>query len=264
MELIRYNNNEENHGLVKAVGAGELVNALQRNEIIETSAFVGPAASDLDVALFVKKLGELTEMNKAQIAYIGNQVRIEGWTKQKLNYAIDQVLHFEYPRPAPGKILNIDKKITLGRSEVALRRNLKFTITQNEIVVVKIERKYEDNGKIKYDYIRAYAYKYEAEDIMPDNIIGRWNDTEHCFDYSETFYNHEAEARQLEFKKKVLVYCDYPPRYNGKYSLDIVKRFFSYWGEIIPPGDMMRYERRMVFNIEDALESFNKKFNNQN
>lgn len=265
MDLIKYNNEDSNCELsVKTVSITNLVSSLQKNDIVETSAFIGHAASDLDVALFVKKLGELTEMNKAQIADIGNTVRIEGWTKQRLDYAIDKVRHFEYSKPAPGRILNIDKTITFGRTELALRRNLKFNITQNEIVMIKLKRTYEENGETKYDFVRAFAYKEEAEEIMPDKIVGRWNNTENCFDFCGTIENHETEIRKLEFKKSLFKFCNTPP-YNGEYDVAIVKQFFEFWSQTIPPGDMMKFDTYMKFDAEIALRKFNEiKQKNQN
>ena len=265
MELVKYNSNEEsNSGLaIKTVSISNLVSALQKNEIVETSAFVGSAASDFEVALFVKKLEELTDMSKAQIADIGNTVRLEKWTKQRLDYAIDKVRHFEYTRVASGKILNLDKTITFGRTELALRRNLKFNITQNEIVMIKLKRTYEENGETKHDFVRAFAYKEEAEEIMPDKIVGRWNDTEHCFEYCGTIENHETEIRKLAFKESLFKFCNTPP-YNGEYDVAIVKQFFEFWSQTIPPGDMMKFERFMKFDAEIALKDYNKKTKQQN
>ena len=265
MEIVRYNSNEESRSAlsVRNVSINNLVYELQKNDIVETSAFTGASASDLEVALFVKKLEELTDMGKAQIADIGNTVRIEGWPKKRLDYAIDKVRHFEYTRVASGKILNLDKTITFGRTELALRRNLKFNITQNEIVMIKLKRTYEENGETKHDFIRAFAYKEEAEEVMPDKIVGRWNNEEHCFEYCGEIYNHETDIRKLEFKKSLFKFCNTPP-YEGEYDVDIVKQFFEFWSQTIPPGDMMRFETFMRFDTESALKSFNNKFNNQN
>jgi hypothetical protein len=163
-----------------------------------------------------------------------------------------------------GEFINEDKTITFGRTELALRRNLKFNITQNEIVMIKLKRTYEENGETKHDFVRAFAYKEEAEEIMPDKIVGRWNDAEHCFEYCGSIENHETEIRKLAFKNSLFKFCNKPP-YNGEYDVDIVKQFFEFWSQTIPPGDIMKFETYMKFDAAIALKKFNEiKQQNQN
>jgi hypothetical protein len=201
-------------------------------------------------------------MSAIAISEICNVVLEEKWPISRINYAFKKMMKHEYRTFAPGVFLNQDKKITFGRSELALRRKLKFAITQNDIVVVKVGRTYTDSDGVEQrDWIRAYAYKEEAEDVMPERIVGRWNEDEHSYVYSDTFFNHEVELRQNRFKKELFQYCDMPPQWNGSYPVDIVKGFYEYWSEVLPPGDILRFETKMKFYIEDRLESYSKWYN---
>lgn len=243
-----------------------LCQILQRNEVVETSVFGGPVMTpDRTDAMAAKLTALFPSMNAMAIAEICNTVLAEGWSIQRATYAFEKIKHHEYPFFAPGKFLQMDKKITFGRSEFALRRQLKFTITQNDIVIVKLARTYTDkDGVEKQDFFRAYAYKDEAEDVMPDRIIGRWNDREHVFEFSgENFFDHTIEKRQGAFKQSLYEQCDAPPEYHGIYPIDFIRRFYEYWSQVIPPGDMLLFESRISFNLETTLEGMYKKYQQQ-
>jgi hypothetical protein len=251
--------------LVKVAEPSSLPVMLRKEELVEMSVFGGKTATQADVdGLRGRLIGTFKDMSAIAISEICNVVLEEKWPISRINYAFKNMLHHEYRTFAPGVLLNQDKKITFGRSELALRRKLRFEITQNDIVVVKVGRTYTDSyGVEQRDWIRAFAYKEEAEDVMPERIVGRWNDEEHCFEYCGTIENHETDIRKSEFKKLLFQYCNKPP-YKGEYDVDIVKQFFDYWSQTIPPGDMMKFETYMKFDIESALKKFNNKFNNQN
>ena len=262
IELLRQKS-EAGSSLVKHTDIKDICAALSKNEIVQTSALVGRKATLKEIAEFnIHVVRLFPKVNEFKIKELCRIITEEEWTKTRLDYTLRKMLGYEYQDFQVGQFINTDKTITFGRSELALRRNLKFAITQDDIVVVKLKRSYDDNGEIKQDFIRAYAYKEEAEDVMPDKIVGRWNEAEHCFDFFGTIENHETEIRKANFKKALFEYCDMPPRYNGKYKIEIVKSFFEYWSEPIPPGDMMRFENKMKFDVELLLEMFNKKFNN--
>lgn len=249
--------------LVKSVGAKEIVQMLNKNEIVQTSVLLGDEVDAKDIVTYNKLITDIfPAANATKVHEFLNIVREERWTKARLKYVYRKMLHSTYRDFQVGEFIKEDKTITFGRSEISLRRNLKFSITQNEIVMIKLKRHYDENGETKQDFVRAFAYKEEAEEIMPDKIVGRWNDEEHCFEYCGTIENHETEIRKQEFKKDLFKYCDFPPKFNGEYPANVVKQFFDYWSQTIPPGDMMKFETYMKFDIESALKKFNNKFNN--
>ena len=251
--------------IVKTVNTVNIINELQKSEVVQTSVLFGDYVDASSFAEYNAKISALfPNANPIKITEFLNIVKEENWTKSRLEYVYNKMRRSSYRDFQIGEFINEDKTITFGRSELALRRNLKFAITQDDIVVVKLRRTYEEDGATKSDFIRAYAYKEEAENIMPDKIVGRWNENEHCFDFFGTIENHETEERKKVFKKSLYQYCNMPPHFNGKYSVEVVKAFFEYWSSPIPPGDMMKFENRMNFDIEELLEKFEKKFNNNN
>lgn len=252
-------------GITKYTKAADVVKVLQKEELVQTSVLLGDEVDAADIVWFNNKLtSHFTLANQTKIGDFCDIVREERWTKAKLKYVWDKMLHSRYRDFQIGEYRDEDKTITFGKTELALRRNLKFAITQNEIVMIKLRRTYEENGETKHDFIRAFAYKEEAEEIMPDKIVGRWNDTEHCFEYCGTIENHETDIRKQVFKKSLHKYCNTPP-YNGEYDVDVVKQFFEFWSQTIPPGDMMKFETYMKFDVDSALKKFNKiKQQNQN
>ena len=250
--------------LVKSVGAKDIVPMLNKNEIIQTSVLFGDEVDAKDIVTYNKLISDIfPAANATKVSEFLNIVREERWTKSRLEYVYRKMLRSRYRDFQVGEFASEDKTITFGKTELVLRRNLKFNITQDEIVMIKLRRTYSENGETKQDFVRAFAYKDEAEEIMPDKIVGRWNDEDHCFEYCGTIENHETDKRKLEFKKFLFQYCNKPP-YKGEYEVDIVKQFFDYWSQTIPPGDMMKFETYMKFDIESALKKFNNKFNNQN
>lgn len=251
--------------LVKSVGAKEIVPMLNKNEIVQTSVLLGNEVDAKDIVTYNKLITDIfPAANATKVSEFLNIVREERWTKSRLEYVYRKMLRSKYRDFQVGEFASEDKTITFGKTELALRRNLKFSITQNEIVMIKLKRFYNEDGETKQDFVRAFAYKDEAEEVMPDKIVGRWNDDEHCFEYCGTIENHETDIRKAEFKTSLFQYCNKPP-YKGEYDVDIVKQFFDYWSQTIPPGDMMKFETYMKFDIESALKKkFNNKFNNQN
>lgn len=253
----------DNH-LVKSVGAKDIVPMLNKNEIVQTSVLLGNEVDATDIVTYNKLITDIfPAANATKVSEFLNIVREERWTKSRLEYVYRKMLRSKYRDFQVGEFASEDRTITFGKTELALRRNLKFSITQNEIVMIKLKRYYDEDGETKQDFVRAFAYKDEAEEIMPDKIVGRWNNDEHCFEYCGTIDNHETDKRKLEFKQSLFQYCNKPP-YNGEYDVDVVRQFFEYWSQIIPPGDMMRFETFMKFDEELALKSFNNKINNQN
>lgn len=250
--------------LVKSVGANDIVPMLNKNEIVQTSVLFGDEVDAKDIVTYNKLITDIfPAANATKVHEFLNIVREERWTKARLKYVYRKMLRSKYRDFQVGEFASEDKTITFGRTELSLRRNLKFSITQNEIVMIKLKRYYDEDGETKQDFVRAFAYKDEAEEIMPDKIVGRWNDEEHCFEYCGTIENHETDKRKLEFKQSLFQYCNKPP-YEGEYDVDVVRQFFEYWSQIIPPGDMMRFETFMRFDAGSALKSFNNKINNQN
>jgi hypothetical protein len=247
---------------VKSVGAKDIVPMLNENEIIQTSVLLGDEVDARDIVTYNKLITDIfPAANATKVSAFLDIVREERWTKARLKYVYNKMLRSTYRDFQVGEFVKEDKTVTFGKTELALRRNLKFSITQNEIVMIKLKRFYNENGETKQDFVRAFAYKEEAEEVMPDKIVGRWNDEEHCFEYCGTIENHETDIRKAEFKKSLFQYCNKPP-YEGEYDVDIVKQFFEYWSQIIPPGDMMKFETYMKFDVESALKSFNSNINN--
>lgn len=263
-ELVLSTLTTSSNGITKYTKASDVVKVLQKEELVQTSVLLGDEVDAADIVWFNNKLTtHFTLASRDKIGDFCEIVKEERWTKAKLKYVWDKMLHSRYRDFQIGEYRDEDKTITFGRTELALRRNLKFNITQNEIVMIKLKRTYEENGETKHDFVRAFAYKEEAEEIMPDKIVGRWNNTENCFDFCGTIENHETEIRKLAFKKSLFKFCNIPP-YNGEYDVDIVKQFFEFWSQTIPPGDMMKFERFMKFDAEIALKDYNKITKQQN
>ena len=264
--LVKYID-EARNALVVSAKPENLCIALQKNEIVSTSVFSGPVMTEDKVSAMIAKLTALFDKeNPVKISELCNTILAEKWTVQRAAYVYEQLKRHEYPTFTLGKFLKMDKTITFGRSEYALRRKLNFTITKNEIVIVKLIRTYTDSeGVEQQDWIRAYAYKDEAEEIMPERIIGRWNDTEHTFEFiGDNFFDHTIEGRRESFKKSLYEKCNAPPNHNGPYPIPVVKSFYEYWSRVIPPGDMLLFESRISFTLDSALETWNKRYQQQN
>lgn len=252
------------NSIVKSVKSVNIIQELQKSDIVQTSVLFGENIDASSLVEYNAKISALfPNANPIKVTEFLDIVQEEKWTKSRLEYVYNKMRRSQYRDFQIGEFINEDKTITFGRTELALRRNLKFNITQNEIVMIKLKRTYEENGETKHDFVRAFAYKEEAEDIMPDKIVGRWNNTENCFDFCGTIENHETEIRKLAFKKSLFKFCNIPP-YNGEYDVDIVKQFFEFWSQTIPPGDMMKFERFMKFDAEIALKDYNKITKQQN
>ena len=253
---------EEKKQLVKVSKPSTISKMLLKEDLVEMSIFGGEIATVVNTAKLFADLSVLfPRMSGEAISIIQREVVLDNWTIKRVEYAMSEIKKYRYNIFAPGEFLNQDKKITFGRSELALRRKLKFSITQNDIVVVKVNRTYTDSDGIEQrDWMRAYAYKEEAEDMIPERIIGRWNDKECTWDFSETFFDHTTLLRQKQFKTELFKYCDMPPHFNGPYPIEFVKRYYEIWSQILPPGDMLRFENRPKFNVESDLECSYKKY----
>lgn len=254
---------EEATTVVKKVEPCNVCVSLQHNDVIEASIFTGKKIDENEaIELQTKLVAMFPDMNQVAISELVNTIVDDGWSSSRVDYAFRQIKDLPYKTFPIGKFLQCDKKITFGRSEIALRRKLRFEITQRDIVVVKLERKYGDNGE--KDWFRAYAYKEEAEDIMPQRIIGRWNDGNNCFEFTEIFFDHTIEQRQSDFKRSLYKFCNVPPNYNGKYPASVVQQFYDKYSRVVPPGDYLLYETKQGFNAETWLEAWYIKVQQQN
>lgn len=235
-------------------GVGSL---LAKRDIQEVSVFHGKPLTPEYTAPKVAMLHALFPREDMK-AVIGAAIELaigDGWTEDRFDYAINIIKRHPYPTFTAGQFINIDRKITFGRSVEALRRKFKFPLDYSDIVIVRIK---DDIKGMR----RAYAYKEDAEDVMKANIVAYWDDKTHWWSFTGVYIADKSiPTRQELFKRRLFKYCDSPPFYNGAFSIEVVKAFYDKYSEVVPPGDMLLFETIMNFDEEYYLKKFNIMYN---
>lgn len=154
-------------------------------------------------------------------------------------------------------VIEYDKKIVLSPNKDALSRKLRRPIHNIELAIT-----YEivDSRVVRLFGLIDDLMKFPA---MKDRILATWDETSHGWNWTGQVDDPSMPARQKEFKTSLYQFCKHPG-YPGAYEPDVVRSFYEYFSEVMPPGDKMRWEIQLQFDSAVWLESWNKKHSKSN
>lgn len=152
-------------------------------------------------------------------------------------------------------ILNYDKKIVLAKNKGALSRKLGRKLIDSELAMT-----YEImDGRV----VRLIGLSDDISDSpeYSHKVLAVWDEDGHGWKFIGTVDDPSIEDRKKKFKEFLFPFSNYPPRFNGPYSVEIVKSFYEYWSTVMVPGDTLRYETKMHFDVESWLGTWAEKYN---
>ena len=176
----------------------------------------------------------------------------EGMPLGRLQEAIKQLIaNHKYKTFNVADIISYDKTLKVAENISTLRYiTQRSDLGYSDIVVVK--------GRREGNECKMYGVRYEIEDSpYKSRIIGTWNTQTNSWDILGTVNDNTIAKRQQEFKQSLFKYCNHPPKYIGKYDIDVVKSFCEYYSQVVNFGDTLRFETMLSWDVESALEHWN-------
>lgn len=171
----------------------------------------------------------------------------------RLQAAIKKIIaENKYPTFRIADVVGFDKKLNLAKSISALRYiSRPQELTYSDIVVLY--------GKISGKTCRLYGIKAELENTpYASRIVGVWNAEQRGWNWVGQINDPTIADRQLVFKQSLFQFCNKPPRYNGKYDVDLVCKFYEKYSQVVPPNDTLLFETKFNWDTEMYLENFAK------
>lgn len=172
---------------------------------------------------------------------------------ERLRAAVSRLItEHKYNTFTVADILGYDKTIIVADSVSTLRYIVRnSSLDYGDMVVVR--------GKVNGNERKMYAVKYEVESSpYKSRIIGTWNSHTHSWNVLGQVNDNTIQQRKDSFRQSLFEFCDYPPRYMGKYNVQLVGKFYDYYSQVVGFGDMLRYEQYMSWDMESALEKWCK------
>lgn len=182
-----------------------------------------------------------------------NAIAEEGMSVERLKAAVHNLVTTHvYPTFSIANIVGFDKTLKVASSVSALRYLAKAPkLAYTEIVVIC--------GYLDGNERKMFGIKAEIEcSAYRTRIIGVWNEDLQKWDVLRQIKDNTIPQRQAEFKQSLYVYCNYPPKYNGKYSPSDINEFYKYYSQVVEFGDKLRFETFMKWDAEMFLQKWFK------
>lgn len=193
------------------------------------------------------------DTSKKFYSVLYDTIEREGMSAERLKAAVHNLVTTHvYPTFSIANIVGFDKTLKVASSVSALRYLAKSPkLAYTEIVVIC--------GYLDKNERKMFGIKAEIEcSAYRNRIIGVWNEDLKGWDVLRQIKDNTIPQRQAEFKQSLYVYCNYPPKYNGKYSPSDINEFYKYYSQVVEFGDKLRFETFMKWDAEMFLQKWFK------